>query len=72
MFQYELLSLEISYSVESYDIMIQTRIQKLSNIRHQLSGFFPTKDMQTPRLSFAPVLMKDAQCAESIENQFSI
>ena len=37
-------------------------------------GYFPIKDMQTPPLplSFAPVLMKDAQCAESNEkNQFS-
>ena len=31
-------------------------------------SFFPTKDMHTPpHLTFAPVLMKDAQCAESNE-----
>ena len=27
-------------------------------------GPVPTKDMQTPPLSFAPSFMKDAQCAE--------
>ena len=33
-------------------------------------GFFPTKDMQTPshpRLSFDPVFMDDALCAETNE-----
>ena len=30
-------------------------------------GYFPTKDMQTPTLSFFPGLMKDAQCDESNE-----
>ena len=31
-------------------------------------GLFPTKDMQTPPpLSFAPVFMKDAECAETNE-----
>ena len=36
------------------------------------TGYFPTKDMQTPPLpfSFAPVLMKDAQCAESNEKSY--
>ena len=31
-------------------------------------GFFPTKDRQTPHLSFDPVFMDDAQCAETNEN----
>ena len=28
------------------------------------SGLFPTKDMQTPPLSFGPVFMDDEVCAE--------
>ena len=34
-------------------------------------GFFPTKDMQIPCLSFDPVFMVDAQCAETNEKSIS-
>ena len=39
-----------------------------SEIYCKVKGFFPNKNMQTPlTLSFAPVLMKDEECAESNE-----
>ena len=42
------------------------QIIEIPNIIIRL-GFFPSKDMQNPPLSFAPVLMEDAQYAESNE-----
>ena len=33
----------------------------------EFASFFPTKDMQTPPLSFDLVFMDDAQCAETNE-----
>ena len=36
-------------------------------LRLNFIGLFPTKDMQTPLLSFDPVFMKVAECAETNE-----
>ena len=55
----------ITLSLQGDLIDLDNEIQRES--QHITVGFVPTKNMQTPPLSFDPTSMEDKQCAEPNE-----